>query len=261
MFATYHIRAMTAIRRDFQALFEAVGMVENAGPFVGHTFEAYVHMVIETGCEGVMTDAVLFSSGAPDSLKVWKNNTKFSQIGSFRNKLEFDGLLTSAPNSYWKASKPNFTGIDGVILSEDADKVYVHFLQITTSKAGNEHKVRSASLQDYAKRLIKGWGGDENNLFICLWLVLPAALYDEESGKYTKEQKLEMSVKTDEGELAHRSKPEGSKINGAMTNKPILQGKVRFDWNVVKRRIPVQVMTESWWAQNREDFPRLLAEY
>ena len=52
MFAAYHIQAMIEVSgdKDFRELFDTLGMVKTAGPFAGHTFEAYVHfLMVERG--------------------------------------------------------------------------------------------------------------------------------------------------------------------------------------------------------------------
>lgn len=271
MLAACRIRAMAAIRQDsdFQDLFIALGMVKSAGPFAGRAFEAYARMIAETGHKGAIADSAFLSSNAPNCHSAWKKDaTKWLQIKSFRGSSELEGQLKISPNSYWKAAKPDFPAIDGLILSEDADRARMHFLQITTSKSGKSSAVSSKSLQDYVNCLLEGWEGDESNLVVCLWLALPAALHDEKSGPHAREQKLSMSVKpqqrqtkTKKRKLTHARNRDGPERCRREINKPILQGKVRFDWSAVNKQAPIEVMAELWWRQNREQFPKLLAEY
>lgn len=230
-------------------------MLNNVGPFAGHTFEAYMHMVLEKGREG-MTDASFLSPDAPDALNMWKKRATWSQIRPFRGRSELDGQLMKAPNSYWKAAEHNFAAIDGLRLSGDTEPACIHFLQITTNKNGKDGKVGNRYLQDYARRLMEGWPGGRGNIFACLWFALPAALRDDRSGPYSREQNLDMTPKRKKRKGAPIIQPEEKE-----PDIPILQGKVKFDFRATLEGAPVNEMAEAWWRQHQERFSGLLAEY
>lgn len=149
IFAARHIRAMASLSEDsgFEALFKSLGMIKNAGVFEGHTFEACVHMALEIGRSDVVTDGMLLSSNAPDFLNMWKGSRQcFSIINALYDKSELDGLLSSAPNSYWRASKSNFPAIDGIFLRRAGERACFHFLKVTTNREGKDCNVSNYSL-------------------------------------------------------------------------------------------------------------------
>lgn len=271
MFAACHIRAMASVNeeRGIQDLLRSLGMTKNAGVFAGHTLEASVHLAVERMHDNAMTDAVLLSPDAPELLNVWKGLNAWkglnvwkgsiryvSQTRAFYDKSDLDGLLKSAPNTYWKAAQRKFAAIDGFFLQEEQGGVCIHFLRVATNEEGQNYKVNDLYLQDYARRLLKGWSGDMSAVLICLWFVLPAILHDDSSGPYATEQKLGMSVKGGKGGDAEV----GAETSSEAMQLFILQGKVRFDWSVL-RNAPMKIVTDSWWSQNRVDFRMLQSEF
>ena len=229
---------------DFLNLFKTLGMVNTAGPFAGHTFEAYVHLMVERGNTGSVEYRHLPpDSKVPESLNIWAGEQLEEQVfRAFRRTDELDEAAKRTGNSYWKATKHNFPSIDGFAVRENEKGLCVHFIQVTMNKLGKSEKVSNKDLQGYVDRITKGWEGDRAKVFVCLWFVVPAHLYENNAGPYREKQ--EPKEGTMDAPLWHR----------------LVQGVVKFDWTEV-REVPIRQMTDSWWSATEKEFMDRCKEY
>eukprot|EP00172_Hildenbrandia_rubra_P003021 Plantae.Rhodophyta-Hildenbrandia_rubra.ctg439.p2 GENE.Plantae.Rhodophyta-Hildenbrandia_rubra.ctg439~~Plantae.Rhodophyta-Hildenbrandia_rubra.ctg439.p2 ORF type:complete len:425 (+),score=65.91 Plantae.Rhodophyta-Hildenbrandia_rubra.ctg439:868-2142(+) len=263
LFAAYYIRAIASLSDDteFQSLFRTLGMVKDSGHFAGDKYKSYLRMVVrEIGHNIVtMTGSTILSRHKLGCPNVWKDRMAYWSRSSrtYKTISELDGQLESAPHSYWKPAKPNLSAIDGLVLQVDEEDRLdemekfgsIQFIKVSTDQTGmnNEEEIME-SLEEYIRRLFKGWSGNKFLVNIALWFVLPPTLYDQESGPWTNEiferKVLEVSVDLEEKILL----------------VPVHVGKVRFDWNTI-REVPIERMVEWWWSQYKTQFASLRSEY
>ena len=104
MFAAYHTQVMVEMSddEDFEELLDVLGIIKNARPFAGHTFEACVHLMVERGA----TDSVDYgfltpNLGLPKSLNIWLAS---SRKGGF-------SIAFTAPTSWMRPQRRQKTAV------------------------------------------------------------------------------------------------------------------------------------------------------
>ena len=255
VFATYHIQAMIEMSddEDFRTFFRELGMIKVAGPFAGHVFEAYAHLVIERGATALVGFRLLTPNpSVPKSLNIWTGEYSEGQLfHGFHRAEELDEAATKATNSYWEATGHNFPSIDGFAVRENEEGLCVHFILVATNKKGKSRKMSYKDLQNYVNRITKGWKGDRARLFVCLWFVLRADVYERKVDSCRKEHKPQ----------ANRCfEPIKDWTIDTHNCHGLVQGVVKFDWTKV-RAIPIKQMIDSWWSANKLEFMDRCKEY
>lgn len=118
----------------------------------------------------------------------------------------------------------------------------MHFIQVIANQQGKSGKISRKDLQEYTNRITKGWKGDEAQMFVCLWFVLPGDLYEDNAGPYRTEQKLKEAT------------------IDVQSCQRLVQGAAKFDWSKVQET-PIEQTVNSWWSANESEFSDRCKKY